>query len=99
MALINCSECGKQISDKASTCPNCGNPIIESAINQAVTQNDTFTNNENLSHCPKCNSTQLTSNKKGFKSNKMRSPLTYKSCKSNCSNSLSATLLIISFSI
>lgn len=28
MALINCPECGKQISDKATTCPNCGCPII-----------------------------------------------------------------------
>ena len=27
MALINCPECGKQISDKAPACPNCGNPI------------------------------------------------------------------------
>lgn len=27
MALINCSECGKEISDKASTCPNCGAPV------------------------------------------------------------------------
>lgn len=27
MALINCSECGQQVSDKASYCPNCGNPI------------------------------------------------------------------------
>lgn len=26
MALINCKECGKEISDKATTCPNCGNP-------------------------------------------------------------------------
>lgn len=24
MALIKCSECGKEISDKANTCPNCG---------------------------------------------------------------------------
>lgn len=24
MALIKCSECGKDISDKASVCPNCG---------------------------------------------------------------------------
>ena len=28
MALIKCSECGKDVSDKASSCPNCGNPII-----------------------------------------------------------------------
>ena len=27
MALIKCSECGKEVSSKASTCPNCGNPI------------------------------------------------------------------------
>lgn len=27
MALIKCSECGKEISDKAEICVNCGNPI------------------------------------------------------------------------
>ena len=27
MALINCPECKKEISDKAASCPNCGNPI------------------------------------------------------------------------
>ncbi|MDD5212605.1 MAG: hypothetical protein PHV62_09350 [Sulfuricurvum sp.] len=27
MALINCSECGKEISDKANTCPHSGAPI------------------------------------------------------------------------
>lgn len=27
MALINCSECGKEISDKAVACPNCGCPV------------------------------------------------------------------------
>lgn len=29
MALINCPECGKEISDKAANCPNCGCPIAE----------------------------------------------------------------------
>ena len=24
MAMINCPECGKEISDQASNCPNCG---------------------------------------------------------------------------
>lgn len=28
MALIKCSECGKEISDKASACPHCGCPVI-----------------------------------------------------------------------
>ncbi|MDE5803214.1 MAG: zinc-ribbon domain-containing protein [Lachnospiraceae bacterium] len=27
MALIKCPECGKEISDKASSCPGCGYPI------------------------------------------------------------------------
>ena len=27
MALIKCSECGKEISDKAPACPNCGMPL------------------------------------------------------------------------
>lgn len=33
MALIKCSECGKEISDKATVCPNCGNPV--SSVNVA----------------------------------------------------------------
>tara|TARA_B100000579_G_scaffold163484_1_gene132739 strand:+ start:231 stop:503 length:273 start_codon:yes stop_codon:yes gene_type:complete len=28
MALIKCEECGKEISDKASTCPSCGSPTF-----------------------------------------------------------------------
>ena len=27
MALIKCSECQKEISDKAVACPNCGSPV------------------------------------------------------------------------
>ena len=27
MALINCPECGKQVSDRAASCPDCGCPI------------------------------------------------------------------------
>ena len=27
MALIKCSECGNQVSDKATACPNCGAPV------------------------------------------------------------------------
>lgn len=30
MPLINCPECNKEISDKALSCPHCGNPINES---------------------------------------------------------------------
>ena len=27
MGMIKCTECGKEMSDKASVCPNCGCPI------------------------------------------------------------------------
>ena len=27
MALINCPECGSQVSDSAGACPNCGHPL------------------------------------------------------------------------
>lgn len=27
MALVKCSECGKDISSNAESCPNCGNPV------------------------------------------------------------------------
>ncbi len=30
MALIKCPECGKEVSDKAQNCPNCGYPIASS---------------------------------------------------------------------
>jgi hypothetical protein len=29
MALINCTECKKEISDKATACPSCGAPVKE----------------------------------------------------------------------
>ena len=32
MALINCTECNHEISDKAEKCPNCGFPIPKLAI-------------------------------------------------------------------
>lgn len=33
MALINCEECDKQISDKACICPYCGNPMTQEKSN------------------------------------------------------------------
>lgn len=33
MALIKCSECGHMVSDKAESCPNCGNPIVAEEAN------------------------------------------------------------------
>lgn len=36
MALIKCSECGKEISNKAKTCPNCGAPVKLDDLKQEV---------------------------------------------------------------
>ena len=33
MAMIKCPECGKEISDKAASCPGCGVPINMSPSN------------------------------------------------------------------
>jgi len=32
MALIECNECGNQVSDKATSCPKCGAPINNSTL-------------------------------------------------------------------
>lgn len=37
MALIKCSDCGKEISDSAPTCPNCGKPRIATALVTPIT--------------------------------------------------------------
>ncbi len=54
MSLINCPECGKEISDKAASCPNCGCPIQKQP---------TFTNSYGLfgsaAVCPKCKSQHI----------------------------------------
>ena len=45
MALINCPQCGQQVSDRASNCPKCGyslyNNIMENSYPQQKTKNST----------------------------------------------------------
>jgi hypothetical protein len=36
MALIECTECKKQISDKASACPQCGAPVSATSNSQSA---------------------------------------------------------------
>ena len=36
--MINCNECGKQISDTAVACPNCGAPIAKNVTDIKVSQ-------------------------------------------------------------
>ncbi|WP_156827033.1 zinc-ribbon domain-containing protein [Geopsychrobacter electrodiphilus] len=35
MALINCHECGREVSDSASLCPGCGAPIPTSQLKKS----------------------------------------------------------------
>jgi ribosomal protein L7/L12 len=46
MALINCPECGKQISDMATSCPECGYPLQKSTISNHQHLNDYEIENE-----------------------------------------------------
>lgn len=59
MALMNCIECEKEVSDKANSCPNCGNPISSKKIVD-----------EEYICCPKCNSKEIHSEQKGFSGGK-----------------------------
>lgn len=70
MALIKCPECGKEISDKAASCPNCGNPMDQPIVVKKTYKPSPTPKSEDALVCPKCNSTQLTSNKKGFSGGK-----------------------------
>lgn len=42
MALVNCSECGSQMSDKAQSCPKCGAPNPNAAPVQQVVYQPAF---------------------------------------------------------
>jgi len=46
MALINCPECGKELSDKAISCPKCAFPIrAEKAVRVETTEDSVLTRN------------------------------------------------------
>ena len=48
MALIKCPECGKEVSDKAEVCMNCGLSIKQYMIEKE------YNENAKLYYCPKC---------------------------------------------
>ncbi|MBI4946848.1 MAG: zinc ribbon domain-containing protein [Bacteroidetes bacterium] len=45
MALINCSECANEISDKAISCPKCGAPVVSPIANGNAVITDKSVNN------------------------------------------------------
>lgn len=54
MALINCKECGKEISDQASACPNCGAPVIGQKRNTKFCKHCGESIDKECVVCPKC---------------------------------------------
>lgn len=50
MALIKCPECGKEISDKATYCPNCGCPSKEFNTPKELSENE----NPQMFNCVNC---------------------------------------------
>lgn len=57
MALINCPQCGKEVSDKASTCPGCGYVLTKKEPNLVSTNvckecNEVFPIDAGI--CPNC---------------------------------------------
>jgi uncharacterized membrane protein YdbT with pleckstrin-like domain len=48
MALINCPECGKQVSTAAKSCPSCGFPIAEKVSQTDVSNSDVAKSGELL---------------------------------------------------
>lgn len=42
MALIKCPECGKEVSDKATNCINCGYPLNEPVVNSTNYSNNKY---------------------------------------------------------
>lgn len=50
MSLIKCRECGKEISDQADRCPNCGCPVEQKRYTTS------FSGKKVVIKCPKCGS-------------------------------------------
>ncbi len=48
MALIKCTDCGKEISDKAKSCPNCGCPVSVEPEKTTEVKEITDANNEKV---------------------------------------------------
>lgn len=68
MALIKCSECGREISDKAASCPHCGNPILQRILPTCPECGNAV--HVNALTCPNCGCPLEWDNSNSTKSNK-----------------------------
>lgn len=80
MALIICPECGKEFSDKAPACPNCGfptNELLETAPSEEPTPSDNSDSLANglVSKAIGAVQTTIENNKKAPKATKQIGPV------------------------
>ena len=54
MALILCEECGRDISDKATSCPHCGAPTSNAKLNTKFCKHCGESIDKECVVCPKC---------------------------------------------
>lgn len=54
MALIECLECGNQVSDRANACPHCGFPINQISSNKIECPNCGMSIDMDCEECPIC---------------------------------------------
>lgn len=79
MSLINCPECGREISDKAVSCPNCGYSLSQSMDLTSLGEKGqsskipeptiSYLGSDRIG-CPRCGSTELHAEKQGFSGKK-----------------------------
>lgn len=66
VALINCPECGREISDKAVSCPNCGYPLVDTSVAKLLKDDvkvEDVKVEEKKVFCPLCGAANLSINK------------------------------------
>ena len=79
--LIKCTECGNSVSDNASACPHCGNPMQKKPVQKstlpksplskpAYIDPNTLPKEEEKLFCPYCLSSNIIFDKKGFSGGK-----------------------------
>ena len=54
MAIISCPECGREVSDQAAACINCGNPIASGNANMKFCKFCSERIHADAVMCPKC---------------------------------------------
>ncbi len=89
MAMINCPECGKEISDKAASCPNCG-----AVVKKKFCQHCGEAIDSDCVVCPKCGKQvgEIVGNEKNIIINNNNSSSSSSSASAAASAAASATV-------